>query len=431
MEKYVTPPKEMYEFLLGYPWPIQWGYWLLIGIIVVGAFRRRWNKTAPQWLMALPVFWFAWQFLSGTRTVDSQLTVPTLKHFAACLACFYLGAFRLGSARNLFAFWIALVCAFVLVLLVGLEQHFGGLEQTRRYFYMYVYPTMTEAPPPEYLKKISSNRIFSTLFYPNALAGALLLLLPSVLSFVLQTRRMTIAAKSFLAAMVGLAAMACLFWSGSKGGWLLMLLLGLLVLLRLPFRTEYKVVLVSCALVAGLTGFFWKYSKFFQRGATSVSARFDYWRAAIETVKEHPLVGTGPGTFAVPYQRIKRAESEMARLVHNDYLEQASDSGIPAFLVYSLFIIATLIWTYPKGKRAQARGPDEHHEYQKVDWPRYAIWLGLLGWSLQGLFEFGLYIPALSWTAFALAGYLLGSLPVPEPGARENQIKSTKPAAAG
>ena len=37
---------------------------------------------------------------------------------------------------------------------------------------------------------------------------------------------------------------------------------------------------------------------------------------------------------------------------------------------------------------------------------RFSVWLGLLGYALQGLMEFGLYIPALAWTAFRLAGWL-------------------------
>jgi len=39
----------------------------------------------------------------------------------------------------------------------------------------------------------------------------------------------------------------------------------------------------------------------------------------------------------------------------------------------------------------------------------FATWLGLLGWSLQSLMEFGLYIPALAWPAFTLIGLLLGN----------------------
>ena len=86
-----------------------------------------------------------------------------------------------------------------------------------------------------------------------------------------------------------------------------MLLLGLMALLRVPFNKRLKVVLVAGVLLVGLAGFFWRHSVFFQKGATSVSARFDYWRAAVQTAKDNPLVGTGPGTFAIAYQKIKTA----------------------------------------------------------------------------------------------------------------------------
>ena len=197
--------------------------------------------------------------------------------------------------------------------------------------------------------------------------------------------------KQVVATLLAAAGLACLFWSGSKGGWLLMLLLGLIALLRLPLGKRFRLALVAGVLLLGLAGFFWKYSGFFQKGATSVSARFDYWRAALQTAKNHPLLGTGPGTFAIPYAEIKRPESEMSRLAHNDYLEQASDSGIVGFLVYNLFIVGALVWSFPKAGREP-----------------FAVWLGVLGWALQGLIEFGLYLPALAWPAFAFLGWLFG-----------------------
>ena len=140
--------------------------------------------------------------------------------------------------------------------------------------------------------------------------------------------RLTLPARAFVVGAVTIAALACLFWSGSKGGWLLMLLLALIALLRLPFGKQFKIALLAVVLLSGLAGFLWKYSGFFRKGATSVVARFDYWQAAVQTTQEKPLFGTGPGTFSIPYQKIKRPESEMARLVHNDYLEQATDSGV-------------------------------------------------------------------------------------------------------
>ncbi|MGH7973238.1 MAG: O-antigen ligase family protein, partial [Limisphaerales bacterium] len=293
------------------------------------------------------------------------------------------------------------LAAFALVLAAGWSQRFGGLEETRRYFYAYVYPTMQDVPP-EYLKKMASNRIFSTLFYPNALAGALLLVTPFCLAAIAGARRwFTAGARWFLCLVVAAASLACLYWSGSKGGWLLMLLLSLVALLRLRFPRRFKVALVGLVLLAGLAGFFLKYAGFFEKGATSVAARFDYWHAALETAEAHPLVGTGPGTFARPYERLKRPESEMSRLTHNDYLEQASDSGWPAFLLYVAFVVGGLIYGYPR------QAPGKGAEGGKDNWLAFAVWLGVLGWALQSAEEFSLYIPALAWLACAWLGWLL------------------------
>jgi hypothetical protein len=415
MEKYVTQPTDIYELIFGYPWPIAWAYRLLAFVALLGiasglalrkqALERRRTagrpsaadkaRPAPKWLIALPAVWLLWEIIAGTKSVDLHLTNPTLTHFTACVACFYLGLFCLGRVTNLWPFWLGLLAAFLLVLAEGWEQHFGGLEQSRRYFFSEVYPGMKEIPP-EYLKKITSDRIFSTMFYPNALAGALLLLLPPTLGLLLTCRRFTMAARYFLAAVIGLAALLCLYWSGSKGGWLLTLLLGIASFLKFPVRQQVKVALISAILVLGLAGFFARYLGFFQKGATSVSARFDYWRAAIQTTREHPLFGTGPGTFSIAYQKLKRPESEMSRLAHNDYLQQACDSGVPAFLAYTAFVVGCMVWSLRHGRVGG-------------DWRVFSLWLGVLGWSLQSTVEFGLYLPALVWPAFTFLGFLLAT----------------------
>ncbi len=401
-ERWVSAPADVYQFILWSPWPIAWAYWALGLVAVLGLLIARWRTEAPGWLVALPLVWLVWQCLAGTQTTDAALTRVTLQHFGACVACFYLGCFCLGRVQHLLPFWLGLLCGFLLVLAVGFEQQFGGLEATRRYFYLYTYPQlkaqMVEVPP-ELLKRVSSSRIFSTLFYPNALAGVLVLLLPALLAALWRMDRLlTRAARGFLITVVGGGGLACLYWSGSKGGWLLMLLLGLIVLLRLPLGRRFKIALVCGVLLAGVAGFLWKYSGFFRRGATSVTARFDYWRAGVRTAAANPLLGTGPGTFGIAYRRIRPPESEPAGLAHNDYLEQASDSGLPGFVVYAVFIAGALAYAAKLG-------------WPSSDWQAFAVWLGVLGWALQGLLEFGLYLPALAWPAFALLGWLLGAPP--------------------
>jgi hypothetical protein len=404
-DKFVEWPANGYEWVIN-PWPMAIGYWLLAAVAMIGLFALRREITAPRWLIVLPLVWLIWQLASATRTVDAELTRSTLKHFASCVVCFYLGFFALASLKNPVHFLVPTCCAFVVVLAVGIEQQFGGLEASRQYFLTYVYPRMPSVPP-DYLNKLSSERIFSTQFYPNALAGVVLLLLPATLAVIWQSeRRFTRSARAFLAGVIGLAALACLYWSGSKGGWLLMLVLGLVALSRLRFSKRLRIALVGLVLIAGLAGFALKYAGFFQHGAKSVSARFDYWEAAVKTSVTHPVLGTGPGTFGVAYQAIKRPESEMSRLAHNDYLQQASDSGWVGFVVYVSLIVSVLVYTRPWRENNR----DVGHAV------RFSIWLGLLGWSLQSLSEFGLYIPSLAWCSFGWMGWLTGTAkPIDKP----------------
>ncbi|MFM2294547.1 MAG: hypothetical protein RLZZ350_960 [Verrucomicrobiota bacterium] len=399
LEKLVDRPTNALEWLLN-PWPVKsspaWVFTFIISILAA-VIALKLDITKPRPVVFWSVLsWYLWQLLfAGTHTVDSELTKATTRHFMLCSFCFAVGLDLLPRARSLAPFFLCLLAALVVVMAVGWQQHFGGLADTRKYFYAYIYPTLPSVPP-EMLKKISSDRIYGTLFYPNALAGALLLLTPVSLALVWSWReRLTAGARGLLMALLGTGALGCLYWSKSKGGWLLALVLGLVALTRAQFSRRVKMILVSAILVVGLASFALRFAEYFEKGATSVSARGDYWRAAWQTACANPLYGTGPGTFAIPYAKIKNPESEMARLVHNDYLQQASDSGFIGAAAYLAFIVGSLWLTW--------------RNLAREDWLKFSVWLGLLGWSLQSCVEFGLYIPSLAWPAFALFGWLLGS----------------------
>jgi O-antigen ligase len=157
-----------------------------------------------------------------------------------------------------------------------------------------------------------------------------------------------------------------------------------------------KYGLAAAVLVLGTAVFAWRFHSYLAAGASSAGARLDYWSAAVQTARDHPWLGTGPGTFQRPYERLKSPSAEMARLVHNDYLEQFSDSGFPGGFGYAAWVLAALAFV---GRRWWRSG----------DHLAVSIYLGLLGWFVQGLGEFSLYVPALAWTAFALLGCLVGA----------------------
>lgn len=375
------------------PWPLKWGYVLLLPVTILGACTARLQTTLPRWILWMPLGWLAWQVVSATQTVDARLTQVTLLHFAACVACFYIGLLALGRVSRLTGFWIGLLIGFVGVLWAGLGQHYGGLEATRRFLYEM---SSTQPLPPELIERIEKGRIFGTLVYPNAFAGVIVLLLPVLLVFVWNlSARLGQMGRMVAAGLLAYVAIACLVWSGSKAGWLIVLMQAAVIVLHLPLQKRIRIAILGAALVFGLGGFALKYSDYFQRGATSAGARLDYWRAAVLTFRENPFLGSGPGTFSREYAKLKPASAEMAKLTHNDYLEQASDSGAVGFLTHLAWVASCLMLGY-------------RNAHASRDWLRLALWVGLVGWALQGLTEFRLYIPALAWTGFVLLGWLAG-----------------------
>jgi O-antigen ligase len=231
------------------------------------------------------------------------------------------------------------------------------------------------------------------MFYANSLAGAILLLMPVALGFTwLNAQRLSSVARWSAVAIVAVASLSILYWTGSKSAWLLTVVIGLTALWHTQIKTRWKAWLTGGFVILSLTGFALKHAGFFEKGATSVVARFDYWKAAVRIAGQHPIVGSGPGTFSIGYRRIKSPEAEFAMLCHNDYLEQACDSGLPGATAYTAFWILTLVALYKASRK-------------NSDLMAFAAWLGLLGFFMHSFVEFHLYIPALSWTAFFLLGW--------------------------
>ena len=71
----------------------------------------------------------------------------------------------------------------------------------------------------------------------------------------------------------------------------------------------------------------------------SLGYREDYWRVGWEAWKEHPLTGTGAGTFQYTWLE-NRPGLQGVKQVHNLYLEQGTETGVFAFLALVGFVVA-------------------------------------------------------------------------------------------
>jgi hypothetical protein len=403
-------------------WPIHWVNWVFLPLAVIGAIlitlsagalpRRRYSP----WLWFLPLLWLGWQMISATKTVDVNLTMATLWQFSGCIACYFIGIFLFQSPRALPLLLAGILAAFAICLIRAVQQHveFPGsakmliegqqsgwtnlppdfVEEMRRENTI-INTNGMDVVNPALLSRFTKNRVMGTLIYPNALAGLILMLFPVAFVLVYNgTKKLKpLVHLSAVGITVVLSALA-FFWSGSKFGWLLAMLMGALCLFRLNWPMKFKILALVMVTVLGLGVFAIRFHSYFANGATSTTARFDYWNAAVQTVRSNPLFGTGPGTFQRPYERLKSPQAEMARLAHNDYLEQYSDSGVPGGLIYTVWVIATLFFI----GRNVWKSPNQI---------LVAVVLGLFGWFIQGIGEFELYIPALAWMAFTLLGWTL------------------------
>ncbi|HTG45808.1 MAG TPA: O-antigen ligase family protein [Verrucomicrobiae bacterium] len=388
----IEAPKSIEEFLFT-AWPLAWGYFVLLFVVLAGCSAAKPRFGKEHWPIGFFVIWLFWQFLSSARSIEPSLSNPAVLHFVSCAASFLLGWWALARVRLSGWLWTPILLGFFYVLFTGFDQHAGGLEATRKEFYA---QTNWELYPKEYLLRIESNRIFGTLVYANALAGLILLLLPAVLAHAWQL--LGRGPRVLRGTVVGLflyLGLACLYWTGSKGGWLIAVIVLGVAAVQLTMPRRLKIALVSAGVVLGLGAFFLRFNSYFQKGATSVSARFIYWTGAVQITRSHPFLGSGPGTFPVLFKKLKPPDAEMAKLVHNDYLQQASDSGLPGGIAFAVGMIGSLIKLYRYSR--------------KVNATNFAVWLGFLGWSLQAFIEFALYIPALAWPAALLAGSLWGA----------------------
>lgn len=440
LEAALPAPKSLAE-AWAYAWPPHWSLMLVWLVALPGAwliYRNGlcWHSHRALWL--LPLAWLGWQLVSATHTVYPEMTAFALCQFAGCIICYFLGAMVVGSGRGLRLVLAGLLAAFAFCLVRAVVQYSIEFPQEQKELIEGERTGWTNYAPeviaelkhdrviistngvdianPIILKKYAKRRVHGTLVYPNALAGIVLLLWPVTLALAVGSKRHlrprvrvpTIALTVFLGA-------GALFGSGSKSGWLIALGMAAVWVFTLDWPRHLKALALVVTLAGGLTVFAVRFHDYFAAGATSVSARLDYWRAGVRIALDHPLFGTGPGTFQRPYAEIKNPQAEMARLAHNDYLEQFSDSGMVGGVVYLAWIalmLATIgrkVW--PRPRVESPRPDDATDDPESESLVHFMLFLGLLGWFCQGFSEFELYVPALAWSAFLLTGALVNGAP--------------------
>ena len=392
----VLPPQTIWEWLF-FSWPNQL-LPLLAAVALVGlALDAQWLPVRRDWLWVLPGLFLVTQLVAAPTSICPATTTETLLHFTVGVVVFYLAARYVREPAAVAWVLGGLMVATLVIVAFAAQQHFGGLAATRAYAAIYGGDL-----PKDLQLRLTSNRVFSTLVYPNALAGFLVVAFAPVLAWAWSCR-LRVWLKWLAVACLAGAMVFCLALTGSRGGFIAFAAMALAGLVAASRRVWWALLAVAVLAGVFVTA---QHGGLIRHGWASAAARGDYWRGAVAIARDHPLFGTGPGTFGSIYPKYKTATTEEAQLVHNSYLQMASDSGAAGAVVFAVLWLVALRDGF---RLARQRAGDA---------VGIAVVAGVTGFVVHGFLDFDLYVPGVAVPAFLLLGILQGLKPVPERPAR-------------
>jgi|ERR1700722_13058919 len=373
---------------------------------------------------------FAGREISETDTHAGYLSFEpyaTRTHFLILLTCFIAFFFAqvVSQDRRRQQFFIdALIVLGTFEAFYGLVQYLSGWQQIFAY-----------------VKKFDIEEATGTYINRNHYAGFLEMILPFGLAFVFyeyarlrgdrgsKANLGRLMAKSevqrlFLFLAVSVVLCAALVFSRSRMGILaaassILIIFALVAISRFHGRmgsllaAAFIVLSVCLAIWIGPGPIVSRFQTVNEEYSLGGQSRISMWRDALPLIKEHPLLGTGLGTFPVAYTGGQTSFlGQFVNHAHNDYLEIASDLGLPAALILFgsvLFVLARAIRSFFSAER----------DFERI------VALGCAGSIiailLHSFADFNLYIPANALLFSAILG-LAVSVRNPSAHARSAQI---------
>jgi hypothetical protein len=282
--------------------------------------------------------WTAWYLPLAAGTLGLAACRARAVDEAALAAGLVLAAFLGGaiasdrSGREVVArVLVALGC--VAAVLAILQAHVTYRQELRTLL------EGGEAIPPYMLARLRDGRPAGPFALPAALGGFFALTLP--LTLMEARSRALRGARAGLAGAVILQSYA-LFLTRSVGGLAATALSVSLSLPSLAPRATRR-LLAAVAVVGLAVGVFFvvaRRQEVTAPGGNPLLLRAGNWRVAAEMIHDHPLFGTGPGSFGAFYPRYMRAGMNETRYAHNTYLQVVAGWGAWAIVPLLALLLA-------------------------------------------------------------------------------------------
>ncbi|MFP4466695.1 MAG: O-antigen ligase family protein [Candidatus Goldiibacteriota bacterium] len=307
--------KSVYEFLL-----------LVAGFIFILNNKLLKTETTTETpIDGLLFLLFIWYIVSVFFSSDVLLSVTLLPSFLSLLLLYYI--VYSYSRKYLSEFIYAITAVVFLLSLYGIYQYFIGFEDTLSFI------TKENTPFYESVRqRLESKRIFSTLIYPNAFAGLLILTVPVVFAAAL-TR------KKALPYMLGAAAvMTFAFFLTQSMGAAAALAAGLLIILFSVSDASLKKTkagIFFAALAVTGTGLLMIHFRGTEDLINSFREKAENFIPMIKIMLQRPLTGFGHGAFEHTYNIFT---GHNLRHAHNGALQAAIETGLTGLIIILLLI---------------------------------------------------------------------------------------------
>ncbi len=359
-------------------------------------------------ITAIHLWLFAYWLVSVVATAFSPLKAAALAgliKFTLFILFFALASRTLRHPKLLS--WVTTVYLLVslIVSAYGIRQEFIGVK-----------PLATWTDPTSPLA--NDTRVYSYLGNPNLLASYLIPAVAFSLAAFIIWKTLS---QKILAGFAFFINIACVYFTDSRGGWIALVATAVVFLLCLKFWwNEYlspfwrkwiiPIAIVFFLGILTLAVIFVEplqirvVSIFQWRGDSSNNFRINVWIAVLEMLKDHPLIGIGPGNevFNQIYPLYMQTKYT-ALSAYCIFLEIALETGIIGIFSFLAMIVATII----RGIKLI--------KYLKIQKNLQAMWIiaslaSIAGLATQGLVDTVWYRPQIN-TLWWLCVAIIAAIP--------------------
>jgi hypothetical protein len=165
-----------------------------------------------------------------------------------------------------------------------------------------------------------------------------------------------------------------------------------------------------------------------QRLIQASSTRGRYWRQAGHVFTDLPVTGTGAGTFGMARLHYRK-DQLVAQHAHGFVAQTASDLGMLGLIVILAFAGAWFVsaarTTGLERHPGRREGAPHHWDADRV--ATTALALAALVYALQSAIDWTWFIPGPTVITIAIAGYVAGRGPAPQPAGTPSPIVAAGP----